>query len=35
MWRRSDGELAKDPPWERRELAGIYEDTGLSPRLAG
>jgi VIT1/CCC1 family predicted Fe2+/Mn2+ transporter len=28
-------ELAEDPAGERRELAGIYEDKGLSPQLAG
>ena len=27
-------ELAEDPAGERRELAAIYEDKGLSPRLA-
>lgn len=28
-------ELAEDPEGERRELAGIYQAKGLSPRLAG
>jgi VIT1/CCC1 family predicted Fe2+/Mn2+ transporter len=28
-------ELAEDPAGERHELAAIYEDKGLSPRLAG
>jgi vacuolar iron transporter family protein len=28
-------ELAEDPAAERQELAGIYEEKGLSPRLAG
>jgi hypothetical protein len=27
-------ELAEGPAGERRELAGLYEDQGLPPRLA-
>ena len=32
--RLEERELAQDPEGERRELAGIYERRGLSPRLA-
>jgi len=33
--RMEERELRRDPPGELRELAGIYEQRGLSPELAG
>jgi VIT1/CCC1 family predicted Fe2+/Mn2+ transporter len=33
--RLEERELRRDPPGELRELAGIYEQRGLSPELAG